>query len=1173
MLDSSDEASSGEDKLEVAIPAVTPGKPPRKLLYIQMEYCAGKTLREAIDGSASTGGLPSADAWRWLRQVVEGLAYIHSKHIAHRDLKPPNLFIDSTGLIKIGDLGLATDRTAAGNKPAAGAGEKLSVDAPSATAGVGTLLYRAVELDTTQGANMSGTHLDKLDMYSLGITVFEMFHPPFDTLSERFDALIRLRRLREDEPPGQTPTAAHRQTGSPPATVNIGGRNLDILTPAEEDALFAPLIDRSIEQVIRWCLRRDPTERPSAVDLLAAPVMPRRGDFDPAFVQEATSAVLQPNSALREEVLASLHRAITSMEGDYQYNDGRDAPDGIGATERLANAQHLARVRAQAVQAIQRQFQALGGFTWDSELCAPRPAPLDGSSLAGLLRCAGLFPDPLGVGLLPLTRPFTMVPLARETCGVNLHDAIARAPLGALFDGAGTLPWCAGDAGLLLLALSGQVLGNRQPHRPYATLLDQRGTAVTLPFDTTEPLARTVARRVVPQLRRSTVAQVYREPGRPGSAPRAMREAAFDVVSSLRTIASGGDSLASAQAVVNMGVDTRSIRDAASTAAALWEAPADQAASLAFHASPAWAVDAGGVIPAAAVLEADAFQAAARGLAAVDRGLLRAGQSSWRVFNAKIARGLGDALAIPVGMRQVLMGALAAGAGIAQSASSSGADTWVASRAVLREGLHLQSSVADLLHPLFVAETDPFEQVKAMEICALRIFDGLSTHKLLAAGGPTTQLATALRLRLAGAHMLMAGILELRAWLRAVLDLVASECTGHADAHAALKAWQLLQASDAHAVESPGQHAASAATAATRGSRRAQKAKRTKSKAPKASESNGVDTELLAQDAAVALPSDFRAAPGVPFRAALHALVDLASKRTAEDWLTAGAVPGGEHAPTLRACQALQIDWALEDVHGTYNCSTVFVACEAKATGHGLHGARRARSKRRPDDLSSDETDKTVLVRLCVTMQHVLGLGQKHSWEGLGKLWRAAGWRAPHTLLESSVGVLARGGRWDHLIMRYRMPGVSALCPVAAGSRIALDRLAKRVANAQLSADQVSTGASVLVICAEDTGPSMVKDEARRAAMARYLRARGVSADWAHPTPRSADDLRAWAALSGFSWVLHARGASAGIVNGKTAVRLLPATAAAGSSARERDVDLDTAASLVEKRRAAATRC
>ena len=47
----------------------------------------------------------------WGRQILQGLHYLHTRQppIIHRDLKCDNIFINgTTGLVKIGDLGLAT---------------------------------------------------------------------------------------------------------------------------------------------------------------------------------------------------------------------------------------------------------------------------------------------------------------------------------------------------------------------------------------------------------------------------------------------------------------------------------------------------------------------------------------------------------------------------------------------------------------------------------------------------------------------------------------------------------------------------------------------------------------------------------------------------------------------------------------------------------------------------------------------------------------------------------------------------------------------------------------------------------------------------------------------------------------------------------------------------------
>ncbi|PIO68028.1 hypothetical protein TELCIR_10201 [Teladorsagia circumcincta] len=53
-------------------------------------------------------GLGVRNARDYYRQLMRGVDFLHSIHVAHRDLKPDNLMINSNGLLKITDFGMAT---------------------------------------------------------------------------------------------------------------------------------------------------------------------------------------------------------------------------------------------------------------------------------------------------------------------------------------------------------------------------------------------------------------------------------------------------------------------------------------------------------------------------------------------------------------------------------------------------------------------------------------------------------------------------------------------------------------------------------------------------------------------------------------------------------------------------------------------------------------------------------------------------------------------------------------------------------------------------------------------------------------------------------------------------------------------------------------------------------
>ena len=68
--------------------------------YLVMEYCSNGTIRQK-------GKLSYDKFILYSKQLLSALAYCHSRNVAHRDIKPDNIFLDQYGQIKLADFGLA----------------------------------------------------------------------------------------------------------------------------------------------------------------------------------------------------------------------------------------------------------------------------------------------------------------------------------------------------------------------------------------------------------------------------------------------------------------------------------------------------------------------------------------------------------------------------------------------------------------------------------------------------------------------------------------------------------------------------------------------------------------------------------------------------------------------------------------------------------------------------------------------------------------------------------------------------------------------------------------------------------------------------------------------------------------------------------------------------------
>jgi serine/threonine-protein kinase len=123
--------------------------------YYLMEYCEGETLGRRL----KRGGAQSVrEASGWILQVARGLAYAHERGFVHRDVKPDNLLLTASGVVKILDLGLSKNIDEAGGTFNTATG-----------AAIGTPHYLPPEQ-----ARGEKTLDGRADLYALGATYYHL---------------------------------------------------------------------------------------------------------------------------------------------------------------------------------------------------------------------------------------------------------------------------------------------------------------------------------------------------------------------------------------------------------------------------------------------------------------------------------------------------------------------------------------------------------------------------------------------------------------------------------------------------------------------------------------------------------------------------------------------------------------------------------------------------------------------------------------------------------------------------------------------------------------------------------------------------------------------------------------------------------------------------------------
>jgi serine/threonine protein kinase len=176
--------------------------------YLTMPLIRGGTLRDVL----RRGPLDTLSAWRYLREIGDGLQHAHDAGIVHRDLKPTNVLIHADGRALLADFGLAR-----------GAGQPTHLTTIGLA--IGTPGYMAPE-------QVMGHDVDRrADIYAMGVLTFEMLT-------------------------GRLPYTGANRMEVAYATVNA---------PIPSAVALSSNLPDELDQLLKRVLAKDPNERPQTV--------------------------------------------------------------------------------------------------------------------------------------------------------------------------------------------------------------------------------------------------------------------------------------------------------------------------------------------------------------------------------------------------------------------------------------------------------------------------------------------------------------------------------------------------------------------------------------------------------------------------------------------------------------------------------------------------------------------------------------------------------------------------------------------------------------------------------------------------------------------------------------------------------------------------------------------